>query len=186
MRVAYVTPFDCGTGHAVRGIALVHAGRRAGIELRAFGPPKPVASEYEGTSDWQVRAHTYQPDLVLCDLRIGPFDAPIWLLLRYLAPHYRETQCERRIAIEPIAVEGVTHRVPPIVNTEATFRPADGQGLHAGYNTYWESVWFGYRDRVRWLRDGNPERQARIDAGGEMTKNGADALMALIRAEMLA
>lgn len=204
MRVAYVTPDACGTGHAMRGVALVQAGRRAGLDVRAFGPvPRamtssaPVPPEFEGSSeDWEERVRAWAPDLLLGDLAWVRLDAlreaiaaPAWLLLRYmpcgwLTDHgpWRIDRWERRISIEPLSetLTGTTHAVPPIVVDAPRFTPTDGQKLHAGYATYWEAVRFGYRDRVHWIADGNPEREARVALGGEMTENGADALMRMI------
>ena len=78
-RVAYVTAECCGAGHAVRGIALVRAGRRAGIEVRAFGPVAPypalAGAGYEGTYDWETQAAAFAPDLLIGDLMWSPLDA---------------------------------------------------------------------------------------------------------------
>jgi hypothetical protein len=190
-RVAFVTALPCGSGHAVRGVALVRAGARAGIEVRAFGPPKPEVPEpeYEGSRDWAGRAQHWAPDLLLsdrgctlvADLRAA-LTVPAWLLLRYAPDYLPDGTWERRIAIEPIAapMPAITDAIPPIVVGAPRFAPTDGQELHAGYNTWWEATWFGYRNRVRWLRDGNPEREARIAAGGAMSENGADVLMRMI------
>ena len=183
MRIAYVTAESCGRGHAVRGAALVSAGQRAGLDVRAFGPP-----------DWNEATLAYQPDLLLGDVawwRLEPLrealGVPAWLLVRWVHPsllrHPQLDGWDRRMAIEPAAesLPGITHVVPPIVWTEAPFRPTDGQELRAGYSTWWESVAFGYHEHVRWYTDGSPERQARIGAGGTFTTNGADQLMAMIR-----
>ena len=105
---------------------------------------------------------------------------------------------------------GITHRLPPVVVAnpdEVTASPFDGQDVTlgdpeaddvpfpiaplltkarsvtapAGYNAYFESVWLGYRDRVRWTSDRRyPDRAARVALGGDMTTNGADALMTMI------
>ena len=90
-RVAYVTPERCGLGHAVRGAALVRAARKAGIELRAFGPPKPEVAEYEGSNLWATAVLDFAPDLLLGDIAWVPLDAlratlgvPAWLLLRWM------------------------------------------------------------------------------------------------------
>lgn len=182
MNVAYVTAESCGQGHAARGIALVQAGRRAGIQVRAFGPGLEPPDELPG----------FHPDLILGDVLWQPLTAvledlsvPGWALMRWMPDGWLHgaDRWERRISIEPAAdvIPGITDHIAPIVDTEAAFRPKDGQELRAGYSTWWESVWFGYRDRVRWYTEGSPERQARIDAGGEMTRNGADELMAMIR-----
>jgi hypothetical protein len=199
MRVAYVTADSCGAGHAVRGVALVRAARRAGVELRAFGPPKPdlVEPEYEGSNLWATDVLDFGPDLLLGDLDWIRLDAlraelgaPAWLLLRYMPcghladrGRWRIDRWERRISIEPLSetLVGTTHAVPPVVVDVQRFTPTDGQELRAGYNTWWEAVWFGYRDRVQWVSGGSPERQSRIDLGGEMTANGADELLAMIR-----
>jgi hypothetical protein len=198
MRVAYVTPYSCGRGHAVRGAALVRAAGT--IDVRAFGPPTDDAPvEYEGSADWSKRAAAFGADLLLGD--IGWFDleglrrraGAAWLLLRWMPVRHTGRpearvfleDWQRRISIEP-AADGmalVTHRIPPIVVDEPRFTPVDGQALRAGYNAWWEATWFGYRDRVTWYTDGSPERQARIDAGGTMTKNGADVLMEMIRGD---
>lgn len=66
-----------------------------------------------------------------------------------------------------------------MVWTEAPFRPTDRQMLQAGYNTYWESVLFGYHDKVQWVGD-TPERAARMAGPHEMSENGADVLMRMI------
>ena len=183
MRVAYVSPFACGLGHAARGAALVAAGRRAGIDIRAFGPP-----------NWAPRVLAFAPSLLLGDLdptwlnglrRCLGVEA--WLLLRWLPLERRRVAdgWARRIAIEPIArgLPGITDCVPPIVG-DRRFTPTDGQELRAGYNAWWESVWFGYHDRVRWTDGGSPERAARMAGSATMTENGADVLMEMIRAAM--
>jgi hypothetical protein len=200
MRVAYVTPNSCGAGHATRGAALVQAGARAGIELRAFGPPCPDLAElgYEGSDDWAARAATYAPDLLIGDLSWVRLDelreslgVPAWLLVRWLRPtallsHGRWSieAWERRISIEPASdgILGITESISPIVVEAQRFEPVDGQELEAGYNSWWEAVAFGYRDRVRWVDGGSPERRARIDAGGDASTDGADVLMGMIRA----
>ena len=196
LRVAYVTRDSCGLGHAVRGMALVLAGRRGGIAVRAFGPPKDGnLPGYEGSMGWEADVRAWQPDLLLGDLRwtaLLPLkDAlgiPGWILLRRMPPdwlvdHYEFTidRWERRISIEPAedSAPGITHRVPPIVGPDR-WRPVDGSEVRAGYSAWWESILYGWHDRVRWTTEGSPERQARIDAGGEMTENGADVLMAMI------
>ena len=196
-RVAFVTPVSCGSGHAVRGVALVRAARRAGIELRAFGPPKPeVGGEYEGTELWAAAVRDFAPDLLVGDLMWVPLDAlraelgvPAWLLVRWMpAGHlasrgpWQIENWERRFSIEPAAdaIAGITDRIAPIIDDSPLPIPTDGQEVRAGYSAYWRAVWFGYRDRVRWYTEGSPERQARLDAGGEMSLNGADALMAML------
>ncbi len=195
MRVAYATPYRWGRGHAVRGAALAGAGQRAGLNVRAFGPMiDDPPSGYEGRDDWQVALHDWHPDLLLGDLYWSGLDAVrgdavAWLLVRWvpqewLADHgpHRLARWERRIAIEPAAtLPGLTDRVPPIVWTWAPFRPEDGAELRAGYSTWWESIAFGYHERVRWVAD-TPERAARMAAPAEMTTNGADALMEMIGA----
>ncbi len=198
MRVAFVTPDSCGTGHAIRGVALVRAARRAGIELRAFGPPKPeVPNEYEGTRDWEERVKAFTPDLLIGDIAwvrlIALREAlgvPAWLLVRWMPPTHLASRgpwqierWERRISIEPAAngIAGITDCIAPIIDDSSLPVPADVQALRAGYNTWWRAAWFGYRDRMHWSADGSPECQARIDAGGEMTANGADMLMGMIR-----
>jgi hypothetical protein len=197
MRVAYVTPDRCGLGHAVRGIALVRAARRAEIELRAFGPPKAeVRGEYEGSDDWETRVAAFAPDLLLGDIAWVLLDAlrsklgaPAWLLLRWVpAGHlanrrpWRIDAWERRISIEPAAdgITGITDRIAPIIDVSPLPIPADGTDVRAGYNAWWRATWFGYRDHVRWFTEGSPERQARIDAGGTFTVNGADTLVAML------
>jgi len=228
LRVAYATAERCGAGHAVRGIALVRAGRRAGIEVRAFGPPVPypaiMAAGYEGTTDWQEQVVKYTPDLLLGDLHwlaldhlVQRLSCPAWLLARAFRCHWLEdhgpfriTHWERRIGIEPLAELGITDRIPPIVVANPDEVPAvslfDGQDVtlrsladadapfpvaplltrarsivaSAGYNAYWESVWLGYRDRVRWIT-AQRERANRVEIGGEMDENGADVLMRMIR-----
>jgi hypothetical protein len=186
-------------GHAVRGVALAQAAKRVGVNLRAFGPPKPdiVDCEYEGSEDWETEVVAFAPDLLLGDLQWIVLDrlrkrlcAPAWLLLRWTQPghtsnirSWRIESWERRISIEPAsdATPSVTHRISPIVVDEPRFTPVDGQALRAGYNAWWEAAWFGYGNRVRWYTDGSPERQARIDAGvRKMTENGADALMRMV------
>jgi hypothetical protein len=89
---------------------------------------------------------------------------------------------ERRISIEPAAdgIAEITDRIPPVIDVSPLPIPPDGAELRAGYNAWWRAAWFGYRDRVRWYTEGSPECRARIDAGGEMTENGADVLMAMI------
>jgi hypothetical protein len=179
MRVAYVTALDCGAGHAVRGRALVAAGAGAGIEVSAYGPGLDPMDQV-GT-----------PDLLLGDLDWrslrelrSSFGCPAWLLVRWMGPgHLDGCGWERRISIEPAAdaMPGITHRIPPIVGPDR-WRPADGSEVRAGYNAWWESVWYGWHDRVRWTTEGSPERQARIDAGPvQMVRNGADLLMEMIR-----
>lgn len=195
--IAYVTPYACGVGHAVRGVALVEAGRRAGLLVRAFGPAIPDPPDgYEGSDDWADRVAAAGPDLLLGDLswvQLDPLRAvlgvPAWLLVRWMrlsltsrGPWSIEAW-ERRISIEPIAddLSGITESIPPIVVEAQRFVPVDGQELRAGYCSWWEAVRFGYRDRVRWVDGGTPERRARIDAGGEWTTNGADVLLRMIR-----
>ena len=179
MRVAYVTALDCGAGHAARGRALIAAGIRAGIEVGAYGPGlDPI--EQLGTPDILLGDLEWR---ALRDVRAS-VDCPAWLLVRWMGQgHLDGCGWERRISIEPAAdgIPGITDRIAPIVDTGAAFRPEDGQELRAGYSTWWESAWFGYRDRVRWYTEGSPERQARIDAGGTFMANGADELLAMIR-----
>ena len=183
MRVAYVTREDCGMGHSVRGRALVRAGQRTGVELRAFGP------RLEPLDDLLP----FAPDLILGDLTwwrlteyLDALDVPGWVLARWVPARWfalpRLDRWERRISIEPAAdsIAGITDRIAPIVDDSQLPIPADGTELRAGYNAWWRSAWCGYRDRMRWYTEGSPERQARIDAGGEMTENGADALMTMI------
>ena len=183
MRVAYVTREDCGLGHSVRGLALVRAGQRSGVEVRAFGP------RLEPLDDLLP----FAPELILGDLTwwrlteyLDALDVPGWVLARWVPASWltlpRLDRWERRISIEPAAdgIAGITDRIAPIVDTEAAFRPEDGQELRAGYSTWWESALFGYRDRVRWYTEGSPEREARIDAGGTFTVNGADTLVAML------
>ena len=186
MRVAYVTSIACGSGHAVRGAALVAAGHRAGIEVRAFGPPKDVTG-YEGSVDWPRAVAEYRPDLLLSDYawrmtgRVrASLSVPGWLLLRWVPAGWLDgvRGWERTIAIEPAAE--APDRIEPIIDISPLPVPPDGSELRAGYNAFWRAAWFGYRDRVRWYTDGSPERQARIDAGGEMTANGADTLLAML------
>jgi hypothetical protein len=198
MRVAYATSEVCGLGHSVRGIALVKAGRRAGIEVRAFGPPKDaVPSGYEGTPDWAARVSAWKPDLLLGDLQWMSLNglrlalgAPAWLLLRWMPANYLTAQraarrhgWDRVISIEPAAdgIIGITDRIAPIIDVSPLPVPSDGAELRAGYNTWWRAAWFGYRDRMRWHAGGSLERQARIDAGGAIEQNGADVLMEMIR-----
>ena len=198
-RAAYVTPETCGMGHAVRGVALVEAAGRAGVELRAFGPSLAGAPNgYEGSADWRARVVAWAPDLLLGDIQWVQLDAlraelavPAWLLLRWMPPGHLADRgpwqigrWERRIAIEPIAVQdGVTHLAHPVVMESPRFAPVDGQELRAGYNTYWEAVRFGYRDRVRWTDGGSPERRARLEHGGELgALNGADEVVGWIAA----
>ena len=199
MKVAYVTADSCGRGHAVRGVALVRAAHRAGIELRAFGPSKPELTEYEGSNDWRERVVDFAPDLLLGDLQWIPLDdlrarlgVPSWLLLRWEPPDWlrnrgpwRIERWERRISIEPTAdaITGITHRIEPIIDDSPLPIPAAGAELRAGYNAWWRAAWFGYRARMRWYTEGSPERQARIDAGGTFTVNGADTLMGMIRGD---
>ena len=191
MRVAYVTAENCGQGHAVRGLALVRAARRVGVELRAFGPPKPGVAEYEGSPDWANRVAAFSPELMIGDFGWARLEAlraelgvPAWLLLRWVPADWLTGAdlWERRISIEPAAdgLAGITDRIAPVIDDSPLPVPPDGAQLRAGYNTWWRAAWFGYRDRMRWYTNGLPERQSRIDAGGEMTANGADALMAMI------
>ena len=179
-------------------MALVLAGRRAGISVRAFGPPKDGnLPSYEGSTSWNADVRAWRPNLLLGDLRwtaLLPLkDAlgiPGWILLRRMDPdwltdHYEFTidRWERRISIEPAedAAPGITHRIPPIVGPDH-WRPPEGSEVRAGFNAWWESILYGWHDRVRWTADGSPERQARIDAGPiPMTANGADELLAMIR-----
>ena len=181
MRVAYVTREDCGLGHSVRGTALVRAGQRAGVELRAFGP------RLESLDDLLP----FAPELILGDLSwwrlteyLDALNVPGWVLFRWVEASWLRgaDRWERRISIEPAAdgLAGITDRIAPIIDDSPLPIPADGTELRAGYNTWWRATWFGYRDRVRWYTEGSPERQARIDAGGEMTANGADELMAML------
>jgi hypothetical protein len=199
MRVAYATAEACGLGHAVRGVALAQAGRRAGIEVRAFGPPRPGVAEpeYEGSADWERRVADFAPDLLLGDVQWlllerlrKRLEAPAWLLLRWVQSCHCEKLgpwsidgWERRISIEPAAdgLPRITDRIPPIVVDPPHFTPVAGQRLSAGYNTYWESVYYGWRHRVVWLDEPRElDRAARLKAGGEMTENGGDALMRMI------
>jgi len=198
VRVAYATPSSCGLGHAVRGAGLVEAGLKAGVEVRAFGPPMDRGPwGYEGTLDWKDRLRAWRPDLLLGDIMwislrdlVATLDSPGWLLVRSMRPDWLVdpyglgvARWERRISIEPAAddLPGITHRVPPIVGPDR-WRPLDGSEVRAGYNAWWESILYDWHDRVRWTADGSPERQARIDAGPvPTTVNGADALMAMIQ-----
>lgn len=175
-------------------MALVQAGQRVGIEVRAFGPPKDeVLPGYEGSEDWETRVAAFRPDLLLGDIEWKRLDAlrdqlsvPAWLLLRWWSsPQYLADSgpwaiknWERRISIEPAGdgMPGLTDRIDPIVGAQR-FTPDEGQPLRAGYNTWWEADWYGYRDRVSWFTEDSPERQARIDAGGGMRTNGADVLI---------
>ena len=182
--MAYVTREDCGLGHSVRGLALVRAGQRAGVEVRAFGPRlEPLDALLP-----------FSPELILGDLvwwrlteYLDALDVPGWVLARFVPASWfalpRLDRWERRISIEPAAdgIAGITDRIAPVIDVSPLPMPADGSELRAGYNTYWRAAWFGYRDRVRWYTDGSPERQARIDAGGTLTTNGADVLMGMIR-----
>lgn len=178
MKVVYATPFSGGAnnGHSVRGKALMLAGQRAGINVIAYDPPL----------NWQAILAT-SPDLILSDiLGFVPFSPrmPIWVVTRWVPKDLTSTwkQAARVIAIEPLAeaLPGVTHTVQPVVNTDATFRPTTGQQLASGYNTYWESVLFGYRDQVTWI-DSNDNGLARVAMGGEITVNGADEIMEMIK-----
>ncbi len=198
LKVAYVCRDSCGLGHAVRGMALVQAGRRAGVEVRAFGPPKAEhLPGYEGSPDWEARVLAWRPGLLLADIWWEPLlplkDAlgvPGWLLMRWMRPDWLVgdgvDRWERRISIEPAedAMPGITDCIPPIIDvTTPLLIPVDGQEVLVGYHAYWRAVWFGYRDRVRWSTAGKaPDSQARLDAGGEMTENGADVLMRMILA----
>ena len=194
MRIAYVTPWGCGLGHAARGAALAARG------IRAFGPvPRQhgragfgsllVPKGFEASVDWEARALAWHPDLLLVDLA---WDAPVllaaipgWLLARW-TDIGSQRAWGRRISIEPAAdvIPGITHRIPPIVGPDR-WRPPDGSEVRAGYNAWWESVWYGWHDRVRWTTDGSPERQARIDAGPVlMAENGANVLMAMVHAAL--
>ena len=154
-RVAYVTAECCGAGHAVRGIALVRAGRRAGIEVRAFGPVAPypalAGAGYEGTYDWETQAAAFAPDLLIGDLMWSPLDAfrarlgvPAWLVLRRMpcglltdrGPR-KIASWERRISIEPLSesLVGTTDAIPPIVVSnpdEIVPSPYDGQDVTLG------------------------------------------------------
>jgi hypothetical protein len=227
IRVAYATPETCGSGHAVRGIALVRAGKQAGIDVRAFGPPVPypalMASGYEGTDDWRERVVAFGPDLLLSDVGWIRLDdvrerlqVPAWALLRWMPPGWLASrvglQNWRRISIEPAAdgMAGITDSIPPIVvcnPSDIRPGPYDDQdvtlgSLHdptapfpvghlltrarsivssAGSNAYWEAVWLGYRDRVRWLSEPAAlDRVERLRVGGEMTANGGAVLMQMI------
>ena len=196
MRVAYVTPHDCGLGHAVRGIALVRAARGTAVTLRAFGPPKDAATEYEGSADWPDRVADFAPDLLLGDfgwprLRAlrQSLGAPSWLLMKWMQPGYlygaAEDGWERVISVEPSAddMPGVTDRVPPILDPDYVYEPVDGEPVAAGYHRYWQATWRGYRDRVRWIDEPRMlDRAARLAYGGEMTVNGADVLVAQLAA----
>ena len=183
----------------MRGIALARAAV-PGVDLRAFGPVQPQVSdpEYEGSTDWAERVVAFAPDLLLGDVQWIPLDdlrvrlaVPTWLLLRWVPSGWlrnrgpwRIENWERRISVEPAAdaIPGITHRIPPIVGPDR-WRPLDGSEVRAGTNAWWESVWYGWHNRVRWYTDGSPERQARIDAGPvPMTRNGADVLMEMIGA----
>jgi hypothetical protein len=195
MRVAYATAEACGQGHAVRGVALVRAAARAGIELRAFGPPKPdVAGGYDGTIDWRDQLVAFAPELLLADVGWSALSGlraelgiPGWILLRWTpAASLRIPgieRWERRISIEPAADlrPQITDRIEPVVVDGPRFRPADGAELRAGYNTWWEATLFGYRDRVRWIFEpAILDRAERMRVGGEMTRNGADVLMGML------
>ncbi|MGV0985006.1 MAG: hypothetical protein ACOYB2_10655 [Limnohabitans sp.] len=243
MKIAYLTPDPCGSGHAVRGVALLRAAQRAGIELRAIGPAPVsnpgnmrsmndldcgplIAAGFEATDDWYGEIVRYRPDLLIGDLtwlrmmpvleRLPKLEA--WLIVRRLpacnwlrnAPGIE--RWTRVISIEPLTetLVGTTHAVQPIVvcNPDEAIDPSPFDGLDvsyqnamlaqpfpvaplltkvrsliasAGYNTYWESVWMGYRDRVTWLDEvALQERWERVQIGGEMTANGADELIAMI------
>ena len=195
-RVAYITGYTCGFGHAARGAAFAARG------IRAFGPAPwqdgpgllPVPEGFEASDDWEARALAWQPDLLLVDLAWWRSTSPLtairrWALLRWMEAGTRGLETpgwERRISIEPAAdvIPGITHRVPPIVGPDR-WRPPDGSEVRAGYNAWWESVWYGWHDRVRWTTDGSPERQARIDAGPVlMAENGANVLMAMVHAAL--
>jgi hypothetical protein len=135
VKVAYVTPESCGAGHAVRGIALVRAGARAGVELRAFGPtvvyPELMRSGYEAGDDWTDRAAEFKPDLLIGDIQWVMLDrlrkrlgVPAWLLVRWMRPthlvsfgSWSVSSWDRRISIEPTAdsMVGITDSIPPIV-----------------------------------------------------------------------
>lgn len=184
MKVAYVTREDCGLGHSVRGIALVRAGQRAGVELRAFGP------RLEPLNDLLP----FAPDLILGDLSwwrlteyLDALNVPGWVLSRWAPASWftlpRLDRWERRLSIEPAAdgIPGITDRIPPVVDDSPLPVPPDGSEIRAGYSAWWRAAWFGYRDRVCWYTEGSPERQARIDVGGEMTANGADVLMGMLQ-----
>ena len=190
MRVAYVTPLDCGLGHAVRGIALVRAARGTGVEVRAFGPPKDgAAPEYEGSTDWEVRAADFGPDLLLGDFswrRLDPLrrrlGVPAWLLMKWMTPGHLDSISgwDRVVSVEPAAdaMTGVTDRVPPVLDPGYQYEPTDGEEMAAGYHRYWQAVWRGYRDRIRWVEEPRMlDRVARLRHGGEMTVNGADVLV---------
>jgi len=232
VRVAYLTNQSCGAGHAVRGVALVRAGRRAGIEVRAFGPRPPQLAMEDGWAPLD-QAPAWQPDLVLGDIvwstlhdhldaieRYGTRRIPAWLLVNGLRPPcflcshsaWVIERWARRISIEPLShdLPGVTHRLAPIVVANLDeIRPSayDGEMVilgdpelddvpfpiaplltratsviaAAGYNAFWEATWLGYRSRVRWTSDRRyPDRAARVALGGDMTTNGADALMTMI------
>ena len=186
MKVAYVTRETCGLGHSVRGLALVRAGQRTRVEVRAFGPRlEPL----DGLLP-------FAPDIILGDLAwwrlteyLDALSVPGWCLARWVPADWfsgpRIDRWERRLSIEPAAdrIAGITHRIAPIIDVSPLPIPADGTEIRAGFNAWWRAAWFGYRDRVRWYTEGSPERQARIDAGGTFTVNGADTLMGMIRGD---
>lgn len=184
IRAAYVTPFSCGRGHAVRGAALA----RAGVGVRAFGPPIADApAGYEGVPDPLAAARDSRPDLLLVDLwwnfaeeLRAALRVPAWLLLRYLAGGAVACPWPRRLAIEPAAagLPGVTEQLGAIVGPQRIDPPA-GAELTAGYNTWWEAVRYGYHGRVRWLGADHPERGPRIRAPLGPT-DGAERLVAMI------
>ncbi len=145
MKIAYLTPDPCGSGHAVRGVALLRAAERAGVELRAIGPLPAatgnslndidcaplIASGFEVFEDWHKAIVRYRPDLLIGDLnwprmrsvveRLPKLEA--WLIVRRLPscnwlrmmPGIERWQ--RVISIEPLTetLVGTTHAVQPIV-----------------------------------------------------------------------
>ncbi len=190
--MAYVTSDSCGSGHAVRGIALVMAGGRAGATLRAFGPPVrpngplPDLAGYEASTDWRQRVFQWQPDLLIGDLRAEPLETlrlqlrcEAWLLMRIWTREWREPSGWRVFATEPGVdpLMGIRESVPPIVGPQRVW-PEDGAEVSAGYGAFWEAAWYGYHGRVRWSDGGSAERRRRIEAGPvRRPENGADVLV---------